>query len=138
MKLTITLFILYGFMAEADAQIRPPVQFRVVDSTTMMSSAEMNENGLMFPDEPIGFVPTSKPGQYLAFAAGGSFSGIRRNAPAGTYKFAGTLDHLVPDKTGPQGPEFSLTAGRVQPSPDGSDFDRDYAGGGPTYEVTFR
>jgi hypothetical protein len=117
----------------ATAQTSRSFQFKVEETTTIMTTENMNTNGLMFPDEPIGFVQTSKPGQYLAFAAAGSFSGIRGKAPAGTYEFKGTLEHLMPANTSAQGPKYSLTGGRVQPSPDGSDFDRDYAGGSFTY-----
>ena len=47
--------------------------------------------------------------------------------------FVGTPDKLMPAQFNGSYPKPSLELGRLQPSPDGSDFDRDYAGGGPTY-----
>ena len=70
-------------------------------------------------------------GKYFIFAPG---AGIAGNPPQGTYKFVGTLDHFVPAKRGANNlPQPSMVLGRLQPSPDGSDFDRDYGGGGPVY-----
>jgi hypothetical protein len=59
------------------------------------------------------------------------------NRPAPT-KFVGSLDHIAPAGIGARGPRPSLMLGRRQPSPEGSDFDRDYAGGGPTYPIRDR
>ena len=89
----------------------------------------------MFGDEPIGFIRNESNGNVVAFSAGGSFSGIdKRGAfPSGTYMFTGTFDHLVPSLGVDHRPHYLLTTGLDQRSPDGSDFDRDYAGGGPTY-----
>jgi hypothetical protein len=80
---------------------------------------------------PMGVIKDSK-GAYLVFGAG---AGPNNVPPTGTYKFTGTLDHFVPDRKGANGPAPSMTLGRLQPSPDGSDFDRDYAGGGPVYRL---
>jgi hypothetical protein len=113
------------------------VTFTVGSVVTILSTSDMQSFGLMFPDHPIGFVATSVQGQYLAFGAGGSFSGIKGDHPSGTYEFSGTLDTIAPANVGADGPEYSLTLGSVQPSPDGSDFDRDYAGGGPTRHFEF-
>jgi hypothetical protein len=105
--------------------------------SVIMSTNDMQDNGVMFGDEPIGFISEDSGGHVIAFSGGGSFSGIDRHGsfPAGTYKFAGTLDHLVPSLGADHRPHYSLTTGLEEPSPDGSDFDRDYAGGGPTYSV---
>jgi len=107
---------------------------------TVMSTAAMNFYGLMFPDMPIGFVRSEAPGQYYAFSSAGSFGGVVTNdpLPEGTYKYVGALAELKPAITNGGKPHYALTIGRVQPSPEGSDFDRDYAGGGPTYELLLR
>jgi hypothetical protein len=136
-----TLFLPPGAMVAADEQASPayPVpHFATAGPVPILTTEDMRGFGLFYPDMPVGVV--QGPDQrYLSFGPGGSFAHIgpgRDRRPTGTYKFVGTLDHIVPAKTGPDGPLPSLVLGRLQPSPDGSDFDRDYAGGGPTYAVT--
>ncbi len=109
--------------------------FQFDAATTVLSTQDMDRNGLMFPDGPMGFVRREGSDQYYISGAGGSFGGVGRSAhlPAGSYAFKGTLDVFVPAKRKNGWPAYSLTSGRQQPSPDGMDFDRDYAGGGPTY-----
>jgi len=108
--------------------------FTVSPPTTIFTPQQLGQFGIDFPDGAIGVIRSE--GQYLIFGAGGSFGGIGPGGNAtGTYKFAGTLSSFAPaQNTSPQHPIPSLQTGRVQPSPDGRDFDRDYAGGGPTYK----
>jgi hypothetical protein len=125
-----TIFSASGAAASA-------TQYHSSDPVTILSTAEMQKYGLLFPDMPLGFVRGAN-GQYMAFAGGGSVRDLGPGpgkVPFGTYKFTGTLDHLVPAKTSGQWPAYSLTNGLKQPSPDGSAFDRDYAAGGPTYTM---
>jgi hypothetical protein len=101
----------------------------------ILTEQNMQAFGIFYPDMPIG-VARAPNGNLLVFGAGASFGrfGPGKNiVPQGTYKFAGTLDHIVPAKTNGRWPAPSLMDGQRQPSPDGFDFDRDYAGGGPTY-----
>ena len=80
---------------------------------------------------PLGVMKNSK-GTYFFFGAG---AGLHNIPPNGTYKFIGTLDHFVPDQKDASAAAPSMTLGSLQPSPDGSDFDRDYAGGGSVYRL---
>jgi hypothetical protein len=91
----------------------------------------------MFPDGPLGFVRQEGRDSYYIFGSGGSFNGVGTSAhlPAGSYRFAGTLESFHPAETRNGWPVWSLTSGSQQPSPDGTDFDRDYAGGGSTYAL---
>ena len=101
----------------------------------ILTEQNMQAFGIFYPDMPIG-VARAPNGNLLVFSAGASFGrfGPGKNiVPQGTYKFVGTLDHITPAKTNGRWPAPSLMDGVRQPSPDGSDFDRDYAGGGPTY-----
>ena len=101
----------------------------------VLTEQNMQAFGIFYPDMPIGVVGAPN-GDLFVFSAGLSFGrfGPGRNlVPIGTYKFAGTLDRMAPAKTNGRWPAPSLMDGQRQPSPDGSDFDRDYAGGGPTY-----
>jgi hypothetical protein len=89
-------------------------------------------SGLFFyPDMPIGVVKGPR-GQYQIFGPG-TGKGGGSAPPNGTYECKGTLDHFAPARKGPKGPLPSMRLGRLQPSPDGSDFDRDYGGGGPVF-----
>jgi hypothetical protein len=83
-----------------------------------------------FPDMPIGVVKGPR-GKYLIFAPGTGKGA--KGAPNGTYEFTGTLDRIAPARKGANGPLPSMKLGRLQPSPDKTDFDRDYAGGGPVF-----
>jgi hypothetical protein len=83
-----------------------------------------------FPDMPIGVVKGPR-GQYLIFAPGTGKGA--KGPPNGTYEFTGSLDHIAPARKGANGPLPAMKLGRLQPSPDGTDFDRDYAGGGPVF-----
>lgn len=115
------------------------VSFEFGTPTTILSTQDMDRYGVMFPDGTLSFLrQDSKDGEpYLLFAAGGSFGGAGMGAHllAGTYAFAGTLDSFHPMRRGHAWPTSALTVGRLQPSPEGTDFDRDYAGGGPTYRL---
>jgi len=94
----------------------------------------MTTFGVYYPDGAIG-VLRRPAGNYFIFGAGGSFGGIGPGAavPSGTYKFVGSLDQFAPAQLNGSYPRPSLELGRLQPSPNGETFDRDYAGGGPTY-----
>jgi hypothetical protein len=107
-------------------------QVVVEPSVPILTAKELRSLGLQyFPDMPMGVIKDTN-GSYLVFGAG---AGANHIPPTGTYKFTGTLDHFVPDRKTANGPAPSLMLGRLQPSPDGSDFDRDYAGGGPVYRL---
>jgi len=121
----------------AGCTAQPSPQFQATASSTILSASDMQRFGLLFPDTSIGFVRAAD-GRYLAFAAGGSVSGIGQGpgaSPFGAYRFSGTLDHLSPASSGGQFPSPVLANGRRQPSPDAADFDLDYGGGGPTYPL---
>lgn len=113
---------------EAKAQ-----SFTVSPPITVFTPQQLGQVGIDFPDGAIGVVKRS--GSYVIFGAGGSFGNIGPGGnPTGSYEFAGTLDSFSPAHyTSAQHPTPALQIGRVQPSPDGRDFDRDYAGGGATY-----
>jgi hypothetical protein len=105
---------------------------------TILSADDLNQYGVFYPDMPVGVVGAPG-GGYCFFGAGGSFSRIGPGPdlePTGTYKFVGSLDHITPARIGGRVLRPSLMLGRRQASPDGSDFDRDYAGGGPTYPLS--
>lgn len=97
--------------------------FHVERSTPILKANEMQQLGFrLWGDMPLGVIKEDN-GQYAVFSPG-----LGMGSTQGTYKFVGSLDILKPAQETP-----SLTFGRSQPSPDGSDFDLDYAGGGPTY-----
>jgi hypothetical protein len=121
-------------VATGDAKAQQ-VRFQPAETVTILSTEDMQGTGLLFPDEPLEFIRASN-GRYAAFAAGVSTAGLGPGpqvVPNGTYKFMGTLDHLVPANMHGRWPAYSLTKGSTQPSPDGRNFDRDYGGGGPIY-----
>src|ERR1700733_10542669 len=90
----------------------------------------VNSGLFYYPDMPIGVIHTRDDQGYLFFAPG---TGKNETAqPNGVYVSLGTLDQFAPENTGPNGPEPSMKLGRLQTAPDGN-YDRDYAGGGPTY-----
>ena len=91
----------------------------------------LNHNLFYYPDMPIGVITTEDDSGYLFFAPGAGKN--QTTQPNGVYMSAGRgLDKFAPAKMGPNGPKPSMELGRLQPAPDG-DYDRDYAGGGPTY-----
>ena len=101
----------------------------------ILTEQNLQTFGIFYPDMPIGVVRAAN-GSLLVFGSGASFGrfGPGRNiVPNGTYKFTGTLDRIAPGRTKGKWPAPSLIDGERERSPDGSDFDRDYAGGGPTY-----
>jgi hypothetical protein len=109
--------------------------FHFDEPTIILSTQDMVHNGLMFPDGTMGFVRQQGRDPYYVSGSGGRSSGVGLSAklPTGSYAFAGTLESLRPSRQRDGWPANSLSSGRQQPSPDRSDFDRDYAGGGPTY-----
>lgn len=119
----------------AAASIASAQAFFVGPPTPVLSTENMSKDNVYFPDGAIGVLPQG-PGTYVMFGAGGSFGGIGPGAnivPSGTYRFSGTLANFAPAQTREGYPVASLQWGRTQPSPFGENFDRDYAGGGPTY-----
>jgi hypothetical protein len=131
----LALGLLPGATAAAAATV-----FSTSAPVTILSAEDLNRYGVFYPDMPVGVI-AAPGGGYCFFAAGGSFSRIGPGPdvePTGTYKFVGSLDHITPARIGARGPRPSLMLGRRQASPDGSDFDRDYAGGGPTYPISDR
>ena len=110
------------------------VAFQFDSPTTILSAQDMDRNGLLFPDGTLWFLRQEGRDPYYISAAGGRLSQSAR-LPAGSYAFAGTLESFHPAQSRNGLPVWSLTTGRQQPSPDGADFDRDYAGGGPTYAL---
>jgi hypothetical protein len=113
----------------------PAPEFRVGPAAVIMTTNDMNQTGLMFPDGTLGVIKGAGREHYVFWAASGNFGGVRKVAtlPAGTYRFEGSLAHFEPAAIDRSPPTPALLRGSMQPSPDGSDFDRDYAGGGPTY-----
>jgi hypothetical protein len=118
------------------ASVHATPVFHAEAPTVILSTDDMNHLGLLFPDGTLGFVRRPGTGDpYYILGAGGRLGGAGGDArlPPGSYAFTGTLDSLKA-VSGPSGrPDFKLTVGSRQPSPDSADFDRDYAGGGPTY-----
>jgi hypothetical protein len=92
----------------------------------------LNSGLLYYPDMPIGVIRTQDNQGYLFFSSG---SGANQSTqPNGVYVSLGSLDKFIPAKFNSNGPEPSMELGRLQPAPDGN-YDRDYAGGGPTYVI---
>jgi hypothetical protein len=92
----------------------------------------LNDELFYYPDMPIGAIRTRAGSRYLFFAPGTGLN--QATQPNGEYVSAGTLDHFAPAMEGANGPVPSMKSGLLQPAPDG-DYDRDYAGGGPTYAL---
>jgi hypothetical protein len=111
--------------------------FRIGEPAVVLTTADMDQAGLMFPDSTLGVVRFAGANRYVLFGASGSFGGVGKTAhlPNGTYRFEGSLERLAARVDGGPPPAAALAQGSTQPSPDGSDFDRDYAGGGPTYPL---
>ena len=85
----------------------------------------------VWPDMPLGALKT-RSNEFLCFGPGS------KGPPGseGTYVLQGDLDNFQPCITNGAGsPLPSMHNGAIQPSPDGNDFDRDYAGGGPVYAL---
>ena len=116
------------------------VAFQFDEPATILSTQDMDRVGLMFPDGMLGFVRQRGRDPDYVFGSAGSFGGVGGSAhlPTGSYTFSGALESFHPAYRKNGWPIWSLTSGRTQPSPDGADFDRDYAGGGPTYSVAMR
>ncbi len=123
--------------SNASAGEAAPVAFQFDQPTTILSTQDMDRYGLFFPDGTLWFVRHDGPDPYYVFGSGSSSNGVGRAAhlPPATYVFAGTLESLHPVNQRNGLPVGSLMSGEQQPSPDGADFDRDYAGGGPTYSL---
>jgi len=120
----------------ACAKAQPP-EVTASAPTVIVSTSQMRDDGMMFPDTPFTFLRAAD-GRLEAFASGGSVKDIGPGVsvvPFGTYRFTGTPDHLAPVTSSGAWPTPALTKGRDQPSPDGRDFDLDYAGGGPTFQA---
>jgi hypothetical protein len=109
----------------------PAASFTAGPATPIWTLKDRESSGLFFfPDMPIG-VAKGPQGRTLIFAPGTGRGA--KGVPNGTYELTGTLDHMVVARKGPNGPLPSMKLGRLQPSPDRTDFDRDYAGGGPVF-----
>ncbi|HEY9733288.1 MAG TPA: hypothetical protein V6C89_15320 [Drouetiella sp.] len=80
----------------------------------------------IFPDMPLGAIKAPS-NEYLWFGPGS----MGKRETEGTYVFHGSLSSFQPCDF----PQPTMHTGSIQPSPDGNDFDRDYAGGGPVYCV---
>jgi hypothetical protein len=118
----------------------PPIGFSTAAPLTILSTEDLRKFGIYYPDMPVSVI-TAPGGGYVFFGAGSSVAGFgpgRDLEPPGTYKFTGDLDHIAPAERGAPALRPALLPGRRQRSPDGSDFDRDYAGGGPTYPIRDR
>ncbi len=91
-------------------------------------------NMWIFPDEPVGIIRWSD--QYYFFGPGFNQKD-GKIMQQGTYKFKGSLEHITPAQTGwlDHMPTSCLKPGEQEPSPDGSKFDRDYAGASFAYLV---
>lgn len=110
---------------------RPTPIFKVGAPKSIWTLQDRLNDGLFYyPDMPIGVIRTRNDSGYLFFAPGSGKNTVTQ--PTGVYVSTGSLDQFAPAKKGPNGPEPSMTLGQLQPAPDG-DYDRDYAGGGPTY-----
>ncbi len=110
-------------------------QFSAGPMKPVLTTQQMTLDNVYYPDGAIGVLLQS-PGVYSIYGAGGSFGGIGPGGnvvPSGTYKFSGSLSSFAPAQLNGAYPKPSLELGRLQPAPYGETFDRDYAGGGPTY-----
>jgi hypothetical protein len=131
-KLFVTIAVSISACGAREAQAET---FKVSAPVPILTTKQMTTMGIYYPDGAIGVLRKGN-GTYNIFGAGGSLGGIGPGVtiePPGTYKFGGSLANFAPSQLSGGFPTPSLQWGRVQPSPDGSDFDRDYAGGGPTY-----
>jgi len=125
------LSALTTIMSQSWADAASSATYNFSDPVSVLTSDDMQSMGFRgYPDMPIGVIREPS-GEYAIFGSG--FSLNLKAMPQGTYKFVGTLNHFEPAKSGSRWPRPSLLDGLAQPSPDGSDFDADYAGGGPTY-----
>jgi len=128
------LLAIGGLVGQSKAQAE---SFQVAPPITVLSTQQMQKFGIDYPDLNLGALRKGGGGKYFIFSSGGSFGGIGPGitvVPPGTYRFLGSLNNFAPSQYKGPYPAASLLLGRLQPSPDGSDFDRDYAGGGATYE----
>jgi len=133
----IAAILLMSYNAQAQ-QGATPVAANTMDVTFTTGAIEsiwtlqdrLNSGLFYYPDMPIGVINTQDDQGYLFFAPGTGKN--ETTQPNGVYVSLGSLDQFAPKKTGSNGPEPSMELGRLQPAPDGN-YDRDYAGGGPTY-----
>jgi hypothetical protein len=85
----------------------------------------------VWPDMPLGALKTHS-SDYLCFGPG-SKGNPQSN---GTYIFRSDLNNFRScTSDGSITSDPSMHIGAIQPSPDGNNFDRDYAGGGPVYAL---
>jgi len=126
-----------GVFARPEVPPTPEGPFQVGTTSVVLTTQSMDRAGLMFPDGNIGVLRLPGAARYSIWGASGSFGGVGRWAglPNGTYKFEGTLESIAAAREGGR-TAAALMQGSSEPSPDGSDFDRDYAGGGPTYVIS--
>jgi hypothetical protein len=118
----------------------PPTKFATGAPVTILSTEDLQKFGIYFPDMPVGVI-AAPGGGYTFFGAGSGAHGFgpgRELEPPGTYKFVGDLDHIAPAGKGAPVLRPGLLPGLRQPSPDGRDFDRDYAAGGAIYAIRDR
>jgi hypothetical protein len=117
--------------ASGEAGAPAPVVVTTGPITSIWTKQDRLNDGLFYyPDMPIGVIRAQDRSRYLFFAPGTGLN--QATQPNGEYLSAGTLDQFAPAVEGPSGPLPSMKSGLLQPAPDG-DYDRDYAGGGPTY-----
>jgi len=127
-----------GIVALCCSQSALAQSFSVSNPEPYLSFQQMQKFGIYWPDTAIGFVNRGH-GQYYVFGSGSSSNGAGPGisiVPNGTYKFGGTLEQIAPAQLKGKYPSPSMEIGRLQPAPNGEQFDRDYAGGGPTYVYT--
>jgi hypothetical protein len=98
----------------------------------VLTRADRTKMGLpIWPDMPLGALKT-RSNEYYCFGPGSKGS----PQTEGPYVLRGNLENFQPCFTdGTGSPQPSMHIGAIQPSPDGNDFDRDYAGGGPVYTL---
>lgn len=121
-------------IASGEADAVAPVVVTTGPLTSIWTKQDrLNEGLFYYPDIPIGVVRKPDRSQYLFFAPGTGLN--QATQPNGEYISSGTLDQFAPAIKGPGGPLPSMKSGLLQPAPDG-DYDRDYAGGGPTYVLS--
>ncbi len=88
-----------------------------------------------FPDGGPGAILNTD-GSVTFFAPGFGFNGDKLGN-GGTVALGNAFKNPAPLYRSQTGAVLlSLLPGSSQPSPDGSDFDRDYSGGGPTYKIS--
>jgi hypothetical protein len=96
------------------------------------TAADRSKTGLpVWPDMPLGALKT-RSGEFLCFGPGSK----GKPQTIGTYTLQSDLNNFrLCTSDGSINPQPSMHIGAIQPSPDGNNFDRDYAGGGPVYAL---